>query len=223
MACTGEPISWPRLERFALDGRDGDAAAIAAHLAGCPACRCCLEQIRDDAVALPPLAVPSAAAARPVGRRRWLAPVAALAAAAIVVLVVRYRPAAPDGAAVIGVKGIGEVSVELVRERGGQISHDARRYAPADRWKVVVTCAANARAAIDVTVADASSPERPADRPLAAAELACGNRVVVPGAFTITGSADNRVCATVTAPGAPGVPGDAGTACITLRPEQAGR
>ena len=60
-ACVGEPVSWPRLESFALGAPD---PAIAAHVDACPACRRCLDEIRGDAVALLPLvAVPAARAA----------------------------------------------------------------------------------------------------------------------------------------------------------------
>jgi hypothetical protein len=212
-ACTGEPISWPRLERFALDAAD---PAIAAHLAACPACRRCLELIHGDAVALPPLVVPDLPARR-ARRRWWLAPaLAAAAAAAVLVVVLRPPPRAADR---VAIKGIGEVALELVRERAGAISFDARRYAPGDRWKVVVSCppggAASPALWIEVSVADGVS----LDHPLAASRIACGNRVVVPGAFAITGDRANRVCARIAA-GSPAAPGtDAGTACVTLVPE----
>jgi anti-sigma factor RsiW len=204
--CIGEPVSWPQLERFVAGAAD---AAIAAHLAACPACRQCVDQIRDDVVALRPLDVP--VAARPV-RRRWLAPaIAAAAAAAVVLVVVGLRPAPEDDRMVLGIKGVGEVTVELVRERGGELSFEARRYAPGDRWKVVVSCPPRAHAWIDVSVADDTSTAHP----LAPEELACGNRVIVPGAFTITGRADNRVCAAIAA----GSGAQPETGCVTLRPE----
>jgi hypothetical protein len=91
---------------------------------------------------------------------------------------------------------------------------DATRYLPGDRWKVVVSCPPSTGSPamwIDVSVADGSTT----DHPLAPVQLPCGNRVVVPGAFTITGAQINRVCASVAArPGA-----ETGTACVTLRPE----
>lgn len=210
-ACIGEPVSWLRLEHFALGAPD---PAIASHLAACPACARCLDQIRDDVVALPPLpvAVAAAVAVPPRARRRWVAPAFAAAVAAIVVLVVlvRPRPAPPDelARASFGVKGVGEVTLELVRDRAGAIRFDAASYAPGDRWKVVVSCPPSASAWIDVSVADGVTT----DHPLASAQVACGNRVVVPGAFTITGARSNRVCARVAA--APGA--DAGIACLTV-------
>jgi hypothetical protein len=212
-ACIGEPVSWLRLERFALGAPD---PAIASHLAACPACARCLDHIRDDVVALPPLASHAAIPARPHrARRRWLAPAfAAAAAAAIVLLVIRHRPPPPDQLApgTIGVKGVGEVTLELVRERAGAIRFDATSYAPGDRWKVVVSCPPSASAWIEVSVADGITT----DHPLAPAQVACGNRVVVPGAFTITGTRPNRVCARVAA--APGA--EAGTACLTVDPDR---
>ncbi|HEX2689151.1 MAG TPA: hypothetical protein VHN14_21160 [Kofleriaceae bacterium] len=229
-ACIGEPISWPRLETFALGAPD---PAIASHVLACPACRQCLEQIRGDVVVLPPLTVP--ARPRRAGawwRRRWLAPVFAFTAAAIVLLVVLARPTpqrdevARATTAMVRVKGVGEVTLELVRERGGAIDRDATSYLPGDRWKVVVSCPPSTGSPamwpavwpvvwpvvwIDVSVADGSTT----DHPLAPVQLPCGNRVVVPGAFTITGAQINRVCASIAArPGA-----ETGTACVTLRPE----
>lgn len=232
--CIGEPISWLRLERLALAPSDAMDPAISAHLATCPACQQCLDQIRGDAVALPPLvllpltAPPLTAsplivpppAPRPAWRRRWLAP-ALVAAAAAAILVVVLRPApAPLGDALgsVAIKGIGEVALELVRERGGAIAVDARRYAPGDRWKVVVSCppaAGPAMLALDVSVADGAA----IDHPLAAARIACGNRVVVPGAFAITGDRPNRVCVRIGAAPGPVDADTAATACATLVPE----
>ena len=57
IACIGEPISWPRLERFAQTRAD---AVIAAHVAECPACQLCVDEISRDVVALPPLVIAAA-------------------------------------------------------------------------------------------------------------------------------------------------------------------
>jgi hypothetical protein len=220
--CIGEPISWLRLEQLALAPPDAADSAISAHLATCPACQQCLDQIRGDAVALPPLVAPPVAprARRPAWRRRWLAPaLAALAAVAILVVVLRPVPARHDALGPVAIKGVGEVALELVRERGGAIAVDARHYAPGDRWKIVVSCppaAGAAMLALDVSVADGAA----IDHPLAAARIACGNRVVVPGAFAITGDRPNRVCVWIGPAAAAGVePASAATACATLVPE----
>jgi len=213
-ACIGEPISWLRLEQFALGAAD---PAISSHLAGCPACRRCLDTIAGDAIELPRLVVP-VAPRRGTRRRWWLAPALAAAAAAVVLGVVLRPPLrpqpGPDAALRVAIKGVGELALELVRERGGAIAYDARSFAPGDRWKLVVSCppgAAPAPIAIDVSVADGIS----VDHPVAAAQLACGNRVVVPGAFAITGDRPNRVCVRI------GAGPDAATACATLVPEAA--
>jgi hypothetical protein len=192
-ACIGEPISWLRLETYALDHRD---AAVRDHVAACEACRGCLAEIERDAVALPPLVVP-------VKKRRAWWPMLLVPAAAAAVLLFVLRPRPHDG---FTVKGVGEVSIGVVRERAGTITYDARTYRPADRWKVLVTCPPSAGAFIDVDVGG--------DHPLAPAQIACGNRIVVPGAFTLNGG-DNRVCVSVSA--APGAPG--GQSCVTIRRE----
>ena len=220
-ACIGEPISWLRLERHALDGGD---ATVRDHLARCAACARCLDQIRGDLVALPPLPplprlAPAPAAAR--RRRWWLAPAMACATAAAVAVAVAFigidRPApdlAPDREDIARIKGIGEVVLGVVRERGGAIRQDARTFAPGDRWKVVVTCPPAASAWIDVAVHDAGQ----IDRPLPPARVGCGNRVALPGAFSLTGDRPNRVCVRVRADAAPDPTGPP-DACVTLRPE----
>lgn len=192
-ACIGTPVSWLRLETYARDPRD---AAVRDHLAACPACRGCFDEIDRDVVALPVLVVPERR------KRMWWSWLLVPAAAAVLLVLVRPRPHGDTFA----VKGVGEVTVGVVRERAGAITYDAREYLPGDRWKVIVTCPPSAGAWIDVTVGS--------DRPVAPAHLACGNRVVVPGAFTLDGGA-NRVCVRVSA--TEGGDGDQG--CVTVRPE----
>jgi hypothetical protein len=220
--CISEPISWLRLEQFASSRRD---AAIGDHVAACPACRACLDEIERDVVALPPLAIPEMVAAAP--RRRWwtfAVPAGlALAAAAILLLVLRPRDAAttlpPD---VTQVKGIGRVELDVVRERAGVTRDDVRTYAPGDRWKVVVTCASDETVWADMFVVEAGATR--ADYPLGAARIACGNQIPLPGAFAITGDKANDVCVRLSTDGVPprigGKPGDPDVACVTLVPDQ---
>jgi len=201
-ACIGEPISWLRLEQFAASAH-GDPA-VAAHVGACPACARCLAELEADVVALPPLHVPAP-------RRRWWRfgiPALTLAAAAAVVLVIGRRDPAPRED-LARVKGVGEVILGVVRERDGAITEDARTFRPGDRWKLVVTCPLAAAAWIDVDV--------DGDRPLAPARIACGNRVVVPGAFRLTGDRANRVCARISAEPPPAAA--AGVACVTISVE----
>lgn len=205
LACIGEPISWLRLEMFAA-GRATDPDT-GAHLAGCAACQHLLEELRRDVVALPMLVVPETA--RPTRWWTWLVPALGLAAAAAIALVVlRPRPARED---VVAVKGVGEVIVDVVRERAGVIRDDVRTYVAKDRWKVVVTCPPAGSATFDVGVTESGRAE--VDRPLMPTTLACGNRIVLPGAFELTGNQANRVCVTITSAE------DSGRACVTIKPE----
>jgi hypothetical protein len=193
--CIGEPISWLRLEQHAL-ARD---AQVAAHLDACPACRACFAELGP--IELPRLVF---AAARP--RRRWLwlaAP--GLALAAVIALLLWPRPR-PDN--VVAIKGGGELVLGVVRERAGAIVEDARAFLPGDRWKLVVTCPPAASTWLDVVVLDGGEPSYP----LAPAHVTCGNRIVLPGAFTLTGDAPNRVCVRVSE--TPKGPGD--LACVTI-------
>jgi hypothetical protein len=196
--CTGEPISWLRLERFHLGEVQGtERDAIAKHLAACPACAACLARIEDDdSRALPPLAV-----SRPA-RRSVLSLFPVRAAAAIGAL-------AAGGALVLGLRGNGHrgeleqarnganrvkgdaIAFTLVREDDERIAGTAGVYRDGDRFKAVVTCPPGANVAFDVVVYDpggASFPLEPAR------DLACGNEVPLPGAFRLTGDADETVC-----------------------------
>jgi hypothetical protein len=207
-ACISEPISWLRLERHALAAD----AEVAAHVASCAACRSCLDEIERDVVALPALVVPE--------RKRtrwWVFAIPALAAAAVVLFLLRPRDELADDVA--RVKGVGDVVLDVLRERAGGVREDVRTYASGDRWKVIVTCPPDKGAWLDVAVTDDGGT----DFPLAPAHVACGNRVVVPGAFSITGSRPNRVCVRVAADAAPPRRAPRGrepdVACVTLTPE----
>lgn len=214
--CISQPISWLRLEQFALDRAD---TSVSEHVAACPACRACLNEIADDIVALPPLAVP----ARKERRRWWtfaLPAGLALAGVAILLFVLRPRETVEDGRT--RVKGLGTVELDVVRERGGTVRDDVRTFATGDRWKVVVTCGANQSAWLDVGVVEAGAPQ--ADYPLPPARVVCGNRIVLPGAFALTGDKPHDVCVRVGLDVAPdrALPrrGQANVACITLRAER---
>jgi len=217
LQCIGEPISWLRLEQFALGAT---STVVEQHVASCGACRACLDDIRGDVVALPPLVVP---ARRERRWWRWAVPALAFAAAALILLALWPRGDELDlGDNQALIKGTHDVlTLGLVRERAGTIRRDALSFAPGDRFKVVVTCPPRANAWIDVGVVEDGTTT--ADFPLAPASIACGNDVVVPGAFTLTGARPNRVCVRVASGSAPprSLPRvrDDGVACLTLRPE----
>lgn len=197
--CIGQPISWLRLETFAQGAADAD---VRDHLAACAACKHCLDEIQRDVVALPPLHVPA--------RKRWwtfaLPAFAAVAAVAVVLFLLRPRDPVDDGVA--HVKGVGEVIVDVVRERAGVVRADVRTFRTGDRFKVVVTCPPTREISLAVAVHEDGSDR--ADHPLAPARIVCGNRVVLPGAFELTGDRRHRVCVRIA---------DQANACITLAPE----
>lgn len=229
-ACIGEPISWLRLERLALDELP-DAAAVRAHLDACPACAAAFAQIREDARPLPALPrlatvrVPDDAAAKEPWWRRWrrhrFGSSLALAGAMVALLLwlnTRRSPQPDDGELVVvsasrtlrvkgaggasgagGAPGASDVTVTLVRERDGAVSFDPPDIEPGDRWKIQLTCAPAGPAGlssvwVDVAVVQANR----AGFPLAPSLVACGNNVVVPGAFRITGGAAS-ICVTLDA------------------------
>lgn len=194
MMCIGEPISWLRLERFAIDQRD---AAVRDHLAACAACKSCLDEISRDVVMLRPLVVPPK-------RRWWVVAIPAFAVAAAILFLLRPRDEESDR---VRIKGLGTVELDVIRERNGAIG-DQRTFRDGDRFKVIVTCPPENLARFNVAITEQGASR--ADQPLAPAELMCGNRVAIPGAFTLSGDKPHRVCVRIN---------DAGNACLTLRPE----
>jgi hypothetical protein len=204
--CT--PVSWLRLERYMLgELAAGERDDVAAHLASCARCRACADRVASDARReLPPLpavvptAAPSPSPARAaVSRWPWkIRPRAFALAAAIGAfgLVLVLRPGAQreqalvvHGPRVVAVKG-GDVSIELVRERGGSIAWEPTSFAPADRFKVLVTCAPPLQLHTDIVVLQSDGAAFPGEP----AAISCGNRVPVPPAFSITGPGDATIC-----------------------------
>ena len=195
--CTGEPISWLRLERYHLGELGPDERSrIEQHLATCSACKACLDRIEeDDAVALPPLPAPMPAM-RVVRMRRpvLIAAVVGTLAAAAAVVFARCGTHPTDGERVAlqspRVKGDG-IAFSLVRDDGMRVDGAEGIYRDGDRFKAIVTCAPVAGGAFDVVVYDGSGASFPLDPPVG---LACGNDVPLPGAFRLTGAGDETVC-----------------------------
>lgn len=130
-----------------------------------------------------------AAAAVPWWKRGWLVGGGGLAAAlaALLLFVLIRRDAPPDDnkrfASLLHVKGAGAVSVTLVRERDSVITFDPSDVADGDRWKIQLTCAQGGAVWADIAVLHNGLTSHP----LSPQRLACGNAVVLPGAFRITG------------------------------------
>ena len=252
MRCIGESVSWLRLEQHRLGELSAaEATVVEAHLAVCPACAACAAETRQPLT----LSLPNAVVARkeltsgpPIRAaswfRTWRAGVSAgVVSAAAVALAFAFmtrstpvpgsRPdpvALRSGAALPGSKG-GEVAIELVRERSGAVEHGAHTFLAGDRWKVLVTCAAERVLFWDVVVEDGGQARFPLSP---AGPLACGNRVALPGAFRLSGVEAKRLCVVFSSDPvdrrgfAPGVSIDrdrdvaAGQeVCVALRPEGA--
>lgn len=184
------PVSWLRLERYALGELGPDERTnIAGHLASCPGCRARADLIAGDGGReLPPL--PPAPTARTTTRHPgWLA--FAVGAAAAVLLVVWARPAdepQPSGRR-LAVKG-GEVTIELVRERAGSIAWEPTSFTADDRFKLLLTCAPPLHVYADLVVLQSDGPAFPG----AAALVGCGNRIPLPISFRISGPGDASIC-----------------------------
>ncbi len=200
------PVSWLRLERYALGELDADeAAAVAAAVgpgagdgAGVGADRLCLDRIESDERVLPALPEPEAkpglwAAWWPPRPMAWAGTAATLALAGVLVFAVRGGGPGPQETVVPGprtrTKG-GELVISLVRERGGRISHEPEDFAAGDRFKVVVTCPGPDTLHGEVVVFQ----DQEVAFPLPTVELSCGNRVPLPGAFRLSGTAPVTVC-----------------------------
>jgi len=231
-SCIGQPLSWLTLERHALAELEGAAAAAAGeHLERCAACSAALGTITADRRELPPLpALPVSVGASADDlsrarskskRRQWAIGAGIFLAAAAALLLVIIRPKDTQNGelgASVRVKGAGVVVMTLVRERGGAIAFDPLDVRDSDRWKVQLTCAPGGGATVDVVV---YQPGEPAVIALQAQRFACGNDVVLPGAFRITGGAAT-VCArmsTDTLGPLPAMPGGP-MACRRLTPAQ---
>jgi hypothetical protein len=211
------PISWLRLERYHLgELPPAESDVVARHLEQCDRCRGCLDRIQRphgaDLPALPAGRAPggagdaaTAAVTAPGGRGRggftrggrsvsWgpRALVAVGAAAALVLIIARPSEVPLPPRHLIQTKG-GDVTFELVRERGGSVAWDAAAYSAQDRFKVLLTCPPPLRLYADLAVVQGDGAAFPGE-PVA---VSCGNRVPLPLAFRITGPGPAAVCLSV--------------------------
>jgi hypothetical protein len=193
-ACTSEPISFLRLERYL----QGDLQAlelerIAAHLRDCPTCSACFAELRDEVIELPALPLQLAPKARQRAQTKaWTWPLGLVAVAAALL----FAPLSPlsknarPPAARVRIKG-GELAIALVREHASALANDPSVFAPGDRFEVRVSCPPALQAHWDVVVFQAGEAFFPL-QPEAA--LHCANGVTLPGAFELSGSAAASVC-----------------------------
>ncbi len=197
--CKGTPISFLRLDRYQLGELSAEEKPlIDEHLAECEACRGELAKIvEDDAkplAALPSSTLTTLSTLTPAVassnifflRRAW--PVAGAFAIAAAMLLFLSKPADVPSEGV-RVKGDG-VSFGLVRDDEAAFEEGGGSFRDGDRFKVVVTCAPYSRTHADVVVWENGTPSFP----LAAEDVACGNRVPLPGAFRVTGQTSMIVC-----------------------------
>jgi hypothetical protein len=215
--CSGIAISQLKLERYLLaELPAAERAHVDAHLEGCVACRAGLDELRASEITMPPLPAAPAVeielpprwpgAGRPLPTRAMMIGSGlALAAAALLALRVALAPPTPQAAVPAdGVKG-GELALELVRERGGDVARDPGTFADGDRFEALVSCAPGpdsgagaSRRRPDVFWELAVFQEGKSFFPLAqGSRLACGNAVQLPGAFLLTGTAPATICVLV--------------------------
>jgi hypothetical protein len=198
-ACTSEPISFLRLERYLQgDLQLPELERVAAHLHDCPTCSACFDEMRNEVIELPALPVQLTTRTRaPARARTWTWPLGLVAAAAALVLALlpQLSKDSRPPAARVHVKG-GELAIALVREHAATLANDASVFAAGDRFEVRLSCPADLQVHWDVVVFQAGEAFFPL-QPVA--PLRCANGVTLPGAFELTGSAAASVCVQIDA------------------------
>jgi hypothetical protein len=205
-SCVGTPISWTRLELYALgEVSEGDRLTIANHLDACDACRRCLGTIETDARPLRPLVLPTArragepiadvrAGANVFWLRRAMAVSGALAFAAAMLIFLRQGRRVGEHAVEVPAeprtKGT-TVGFVLVRDDNVELGDAGGIYRDGERFKARVTCPSAMRASWDLVVLDQGEASFPL---VPQADLVCGNGVDLPGAFRLVGHHPMTVC-----------------------------
>jgi hypothetical protein len=206
-----EPLSWLKLERYALGELSAQQrAAVERELGASEAARAVLASIREP-LALPPLPAASVLGARRRLLWRRFSVGAACAAAAALALLLRVPEQLPPARR--GVKG-GELAIELVGERAGA---GATHFSERERFKLLVTCPPELSGRLRAVIYQDDAIVMPLQD---GGPPSCGNRSPWPGAFTLDGDEPAHVCvradgrAWPTASGA--LRGE--VVCVTLRP-----
>jgi hypothetical protein len=183
-----EPVSWLRLERYALgELTPRERSEIEARLAESPADRDCLAQIVSDPSELPELPA-RPRSARGGTRRRGLAWGAVALAASLLLSLLRSEPHGGERASNIS-KG-GDVAMLLQSEHGRR---QPTTFAQGERFKLLVTCPPGSGRPLSVVVFQGGQRAEPLG---GTRELACGNLVPWPGAFVLDGEEPATVCVT---------------------------
>ena len=193
-------ISWLALERYFLgELEQGEKAQVELALETSGDLRQCLEWIRSD-VGRPLRPLPNVSTAPAHSNRAhrvdgwWRRDTwrGALALTAGVLAVVGgwnvwNRAAVHPGERLKG----DQLSVQLVRHSGGTVAEDASVFAEGDLFKVRVTCSHAGAVSRQVSVFQGGEIffPLPSEEP-----LHCGNQVLLPGAFRLTGAAPAIVC-----------------------------
>lgn len=191
------PVSWLTLERYCLGELPAtEASRVEQALQHSEELRRCYERIQaDQGRRLPALTRP---VARPRPHRfRWdFSPRPALAAAATLVVLVAgglLSREAMRGGPANRVKG-GEVSIDLIRRSGGRLDTEPSVFLEGDEFKVRVTCTRRGPLDWQLSVFQGDEVFFPLE---ATAPLHCGNEVLLPGAFRLTGARPVLVCLSV--------------------------
>ena len=210
--CTAEAVSWLRLELYHLgELSEAERRQIHEHLAVCWACQECLSLIEQDCRALPPLPVPRVEKeprwwrwwprrwprpAWPQLSRPWAMPAALATGLAMLFLLTAVlregdRQEIPRQSIIH--KG-GELSLILLRERRKDVVENPRSYAEGDRFQLLLTYPGPEPVHWEVLLFQGEEIHFPYE---SSAPLRCGNRVPLPGAFSLTGSEPTVICVVV--------------------------
>ena len=205
------PISWLTLEMYYLDElSEKDRAKISSHMEICHVCRQCGEEIKKDTQqALPPLpallitstpVTPSEIVSEETrGTLLWfpnktlVATMVAMAAAVAVFIIwpaIKIGVEPSENNILFGVKGSAP-AVSLVRNHGGLISENPETYSDGDIFNVQITCSEINPIDWEIAIFQEKQIYYPySEHP----RLTCGNKISIPGAFSLTGTVPTTVC-----------------------------
>ncbi len=198
MSSDAPHVSWLTLERYCLGELPAaEAVRVEQALQRSEELRRCLERIQADQGRVLP------ALTRPVTRLRphrtfwdFLSRPALGAAATLAVLLsgaLLYQGAFWSDAPENRVKG-GEMAIALVRRSGGELGSEPSVFLEGDEFKVRVTCSRPGLLDWQLSVFQGDEVFFPLE---ASVPLSCGNEVLLPGAFRLTGARPVLVCLSV--------------------------